>query len=210
MKKYLILLLILALGLLTVGCGKSGGRWVLVDTEFNEEEWYANLAEKNKRNGFYRADAEVSAGSFTWVYSYIGKKAANGKLPYAFPGNSTTTQGSWSSPSEVVHGPKFEVSMRLQIEAVDRHAEYPLEPGCFIDAEVPIPEADGGVLHASLHAADGQSRFYSDSENAFAPVDVIVTGEMEKGKTAGERRIVEVRVGLGYPPLMSYIYEWQK
>lgn len=210
MKKWLTVVLILALSLLTAGCGKGGGRWVLVDTKFNEKEWYAELAEYNKSMGdAYPCEAQVSEGSFIWVRSYIGKDVSD-KRSYAFPGNSFTTQGGWASPSEIVRGPKFEVSMRLKIKAVDWHPEHPMQPGCCIRAEVPIPQADGKIYHSRLHAYDGVHRLYSDAENDYEPVDFIVTGKMGKGETTGERRALEVWVGQNYPPLMSYIYEWQK
>lgn len=210
MKKCLTIVLILALGLVTAGCGKSEGRWVLIDSEFHEEEWYAELAESNKRNGFYQSEAQVSEGEFTWVYSYTGKDVKTMRDAHRF-GDSITTQGSWTEPVKTVSGPEYEVSMRLKIETIDRNSEDPMQAGCFIEAEVPIPDDEGdGVIHSSLFADDGESSFRSDLDNGYVPIDVIVYGDMGKGETVGERRPLEVRVGLGYPPLMSYIYEWQE
>lgn len=211
MKKWLALFLIFAVGLLMTGCGQSeGGQWVLVDNEFHEEEWQAELAKSNKRDGFHQREAQVSEGEFTWIYSYTGKDVKTMRDAHRF-GDSITTQGSWTEPSETVSGPEFEVSMRLKIETIDRNSEDPMQPGCFIEAEVPIPDDEGdGVIHSYLSTDNGKSSFSSDSENGYAPIDVIVYGDMEKGETVGERRAVEVRVGIGYPPLMSYIYEWQE
>jgi len=207
MKKWLAVFLMLAVGLLMAGCGKGGGHWVLVDTEFHEEEWQAALAAENQRDGFYQSEAQVSAGSFIWTRTYIDEDKSD-KQPFAFPGNSATVQGSWTKPSDTVQGPEFEVSMRIKIEVVDQDPAHPVQHGCYIDAQVPIPD-DDGVIYGYLCDDDGESTFYPSPENGFAPVAVIVYGDMEKGQTAGEHRALEVRVGPGHP-LMSYIYEWRE
>lgn len=208
MKKILVIILIITLSLFMASCGKSGGQWVLVDTEFNEEEWQAELEESNDRDGFYQSDAEVSEGSFTWIYSYIGKDGSD-KQAHAFPGNSVTTEGSWTEPNKNVVGPDFQVSMRINIEVVDRHPDHPLQAGTYLAAEVPIPMDDGGVLHGYLSDDNGESSFYPSLENDLAPIDAIIYGTMEKGETEGEKRALEVRLG-GGSPLMSYIYQWQE
>lgn len=209
MKKWLAVFLIFAIDLFATGCGPGGGHWVLVDTEFHEEEWQAELAMANQRDGFYRREAQVSEGSVVWADSYIGEDGSD-KIPYTIPGNTTTVQGSWTKPSDTVQGPKFEVSMRIRMEVVDQHPEHPLPTGCALHAEVPIPDEEGdGIIHSYLSDDDGESSFFPSTENGFAPIDVTVYGDMEKGQTAGERRALQVRVGPGHP-LMSYIYEWRE
>lgn len=209
MKKCLAIFLILTMILLTAGCGKSSGYvWELVETEINEQEWQAQLAQQNERNGYYQGEAEVSENSIVWVYTYIGE--TSDKFPYTIQGNSTTVKAAWTEPPQAVSGPEFEASLRITMEVVDRHPQHPLQTGFTISAEIPIPdEQDGTIIHSYFTDDEGESSFQPSPENDFAPVDVMVYGDMEEGRTAGERRALEIRVGPG-KPLMSYIYEWKE
>lgn len=235
MKKCLAIFLILTLASLLMLACKTGesqrvlvdneGQWVLVDSEFHEEEWYAELASKQIVE--YPIEAQVSKGSFTWTNSYIGVDWSdeNSSLfnPRLFPGNSISTQGSWAEPSKIVSGPDYRLSMGLNIKVGNRHSEYPLEPNSYIYALIRIPKEggdgsieddlkeDGGILN-NIRVADddGETKFSPSSENGYAPIDEIVYGDMGKGERVGELRVLEVRVGLGHPPLMSYFYEWQE
>lgn len=208
MKKCLAVFLILAVGLLG-GCGKTSGYvWELVETEINEQEWQAQLAQQNERDGYYKREAEVSEGSIVWNDTYIGETSGN--FPYTIQGNSTTVEATWSEPPQTVSGPEFEVSLRITMEVVDRHPQHPLPTGCTISAEIPISdEQDGTLIHSYFSDDEGESSFQPSPENEFAPVDVIAYGFMEDGQTVGERRVIEIRAGPG-KPLMSYIYEWKE
>lgn len=210
MKKCLIIVLILALGLVTAGCGKSEGRWVLIDSEFHEEEWYAGLARYNQITvSEYPNEAQVSEGSFTWIDIYNGPDYSD-KIYYAFPGNSFTTQGSWTKPPETINGPGYVVSMDLKIEAVDWHPEYPVASTGYIHAHMFMPREDREDI--SMQISDDYSKNYFDisSENDYASNGATISGGMGEGKIAGERRIIQVWVGIATQPLMSYIYEWQE
>lgn len=212
MKKWLAVFLILAISLFTVGCGTGEGHWVLVDTEFHEEEWQAELTALNQRQSSYRYDAQVSAGSIVWVNNYTGEEDARDRLFYAIPGNTTTVQCSWTKPPDTVQGSVFEVSMGIKIEVVDQDPAHPMPSGFSFDARALIPDEEGdGVIHSYLSADDGESSFFPSPENGYAPIDVTAYVDMGKGQISGERRALDVIVGgIGHFPLMSYIYEWNE
>jgi hypothetical protein len=215
MKKWLAVFLILSLGVTALsGCGKDAEyAWVLVETQTNEEEWRAHLAELNASSSITgrppdrHAEVEVSEGSVFFVITYTESIGEDVEINSEyFSGNSIQGKIAWSVPPHTVPATKDGFTLKLLAETLDRHPIYPMNHTFGVVVWTLLSEQGEDHYHV-FEDSSGNSSFGSNEDNDFAPIDTTVYGTLGKGQEEGARKVVTVDVGF---VRTSYIYEWQE